>query len=99
MKKFNAGEWGADFWQIPIKFFFMIFFSADTPMMHLVLQQDPKIENIGLISKGELLLAVSKLSPWCFIGIGRILSPEGYLQSLLKSENINRHTEGINDVP
>lgn len=74
----------------------MIFFLQT---LHLVLQQDSKIENVGLISKGELLLAVTKLSPWCFIGIGRILSPEGYLQSPLKSRSINRHTEGINDVP
>lgn len=38
-------------------------------MMYLVRQQDPNIENVGLISNGELLLqAVTKLSLWCFIG-------------------------------
>lgn len=34
--------------------FFVVFFffSPDSPMMYLVLQQDPNIENVGLISKG-----------------------------------------------
>lgn len=68
-------------------------------MLYLVLQQDPNIENVGLISKGELLPhAVTKLSPWCFIGVGPLLSPEGYVQSPLKSGSINRHTEGKNAV-
>lgn len=37
--------------------------------MYLVRQQGPNTENMGLISNSELLLlAVTKLSLWCFIG-------------------------------
>lgn len=69
-------------------------------MMYLVLQQDPNIENVGLISKGELLLhAVTRLPLWWFIGVGPLLSPEGYVQSWLKLGSNNRHSEGKNYVP
>lgn len=62
--------------------FFFFSFPPDSPMMYLVLQQDPNIENVGLISKGKLLLhAVTRLSLWWFIGVGPLLSPEGYVQS------------------
>lgn len=87
--------------QVPIEYFSLQFPppTPDSPMMYLVLQQDPKIANVSSISKGELLLhAVTKLSLWCFIGVGLLLSPEGYAQSTLKSGSINRCTEGKNDV-
>lgn len=63
MKNFNVGGFGG---QISIKYFNMCFFSPpDSPITCLVLQQDPNIENVGLISEGELLHTATMLFYWC----------------------------------
>lgn len=37
----------------------------DSPITWLVLQQDPNIENVGLISEGELLHTATMVFYWC----------------------------------
>jgi len=81
-------------------FFFVFFFSTASPVLYLVLPQDPNIESVDLISKGELLLhAVTKLSPWGFIGVISAFVTRRICAKPLKSGSINRHTEGRKDVP